>query len=65
MEGNAPDTKLRKRAGIICIVMSVLFLALSLRILFYQTFQYDEFEDKVLEQITQETTITAGSRNNR
>lgn len=63
MEGNAPDTKLRKRAGIICIVMSVLFLALSLRILFYQTFQYDEFEDKVLEQITQETTVTADRGN--
>ncbi len=63
MEGGTPSTKMRKRAGAICIVLSLLFVALSLRILFYQIFQFDEFDQKVRDQITQETTVSANRGN--
>ena len=63
MEGGTPSTKVRARAGILCIVLSVLFLLLSLRILIYQTFRYKEFEQKVIDQITQESTVSASRGN--
>ena len=63
MEGGTPSTKTRKRAGGICIALSLLFVALSLRILFYQTFQFKHFDQKVLDQITQETTVSANRGN--
>ena len=63
MEGGAPSTKVRARAGILCIVLSVLFLLLSLRIFIYQTFRFDEFEQKVIDQITQESTVSASRGN--
>lgn len=63
MEGGTPSTKMRKRAGIICIALTVLLLLLSLRILFYQTVQFKHFDQKVLDQITQETTVSANRGN--
>ncbi len=63
MVGGTPSTKLRKRAGVICIALSLLFAALSLRILFIQIFNYKEYEQKVLDQITQETSVSANRGN--
>lgn len=63
MEGGAPSAKVRKRAGILCIVLSLLFILLSLRIFIYQTFGFDEYKQKVLDQITQETTVSANRGN--
>ena len=58
-----PKRKVRTRAGWLCIVLSVLFLVLSLRIFIYQTFQFGEFQQKVIDQITQETTVSADRGN--
>ena len=58
-----PKRKVRSRAAWLCIVMSVLFLVLSLRIFIYQTFQFDEFQQKVIDQITQETSVKADRGN--
>ena len=58
-----PKKGVRSRAAWLCIVMSVLFLILSLRIFIYQTFQFDEFQQKVVDQITQETTVKADRGN--
>ncbi len=63
MEGGTPSTKVRKRAGILCIAMSVFFLLLALRILFYQTLQFEEFEQNVIDQMTQETSVSADRGN--
>ncbi len=63
MEGGTPSVKVRKRAGIICIAMTVLFVVLSLRILFIQTAKFDEYEQKVIDQMTQETTVSADRGN--
>ena len=63
MIGGTPSTKVRKRAGIICIVLSLLFVALSMRILFIQIFNFKEYEQKVLDQITQETSVSANRGN--
>ncbi len=63
MEGGTPSTKVRKRAVIICIVMSLLFAALAVRILFYQTVQFEEFEQNVIDQMTQETSVSAARGN--
>ncbi len=63
MVGGTPSTKVRRRAGIICIVLSLLFAALSLRILFIQIFNFKEYEQKVLDQITQETSVSANRGN--
>ena len=63
MEGGMPKRRVRSRAAWLCIVMSVLFLILSLRIFIYQTFQFDEFQQKVIDQITQETSVKADRGN--
>ncbi len=63
MEGGTPGKKVRSRAGWLCIIMSVLFLVLALRIFIYQTFQFDDFQQKVIDQITQETTVNADRGN--
>ena len=63
MEGGTPSTSMRKRAGAICIALTVLFILLSLRIFFYQVFEFKKFEQKVLDQITQETTVSANRGN--
>ena len=59
MEGGTPSTKVRIRANIICIALSVLFLLLSMRILLIQIFNHDEYEQNVIDQITQETSVSA------
>ena len=59
MEGGRPDSKVRVRAGWLCIALSVLFVLLAARILIYQTFQHDIFKQKVMDQITREITIDA------
>ena len=63
MVGGKPNKKVRLRAGWLCIVLSALFLVLALRIFIYQTFRFDEFSQKVLDQITQETTVDADRGN--
>lgn len=63
MEGGTPSTKMRKRAGAICTLLTVLFALLSFRIFFYQVFQFKKFDQKVLDQITQETTVSANRGN--
>ena len=63
MEGGKPTKKVRVRAGWLCILLSVLFGALAIRIFIYQTFRHAEFEQKVLDQVTQETTISADRGN--
>lgn len=63
MEGGTPNTLVRKRAGIICIALSVLLALLSLRIFFFQTFQFGKFRQNVIDQITQETTVSADRGN--
>ncbi len=63
MVGGTPSTKVRRRAGIICIVLSLLFIALSLRIFFIQIFNFEEYEQKVLDQITQTTSVSANRGN--
>ncbi len=63
MIGGTPSTMVRKRAGIICIALSVLFVILSLRIFFMQVFKYEEYKQNVLDQITQETSVTADRGN--
>ncbi len=63
MVGGTPSIRVRKRAGIICIALSVLFILLTVRIFFIQTFKYGEYKQKVLDQVTQETSVTADRGN--
>ena len=63
MEGGTPSTKLRSRAGWLCIILSILFILLSCRILFIQIFNYEEYNQKVIDQITQETKVSADRGN--
>ena len=63
MVGGTPSTKVRRRAGIICIILSLLFILLSIKILFIQIFNFEEYEQKVLDQITQETSVSANRGN--
>ncbi len=63
MVGGTPSTKVRRRAGIICVVLSLLFILLSMKILFLQIFSFEEYQQKVLDQITQETKVSADRGN--
>ena len=63
MEGGTPSTKVRKRAGIICLVMTILFILLAAKILFLQTVKHDEYEQNVLDQMTQQTSVSANRGN--
>ena len=63
MIGGSPSTSLRRRAGGICIFLSLVFIALTLRIFFFQTFQFKKFEQNVIDQITQETSVSADRGN--
>ena len=63
MIGGTPSTKVRRRASILCIVFSILFLLLACKVLFIQIFNYDEYKQKVLDQMTQETTVSADRGN--
>ena len=59
MEGGTPSTKVLKRAVIICAVMTAVFLLLIIRIFLIQTLKFDEYEQKVIDQISQESKVSA------
>ncbi|MBE6583649.1 MAG: PASTA domain-containing protein [Ruminococcaceae bacterium] len=63
MVGGTPSTKVRKRASWMCIVFSILFFLLAGKILYIQIFKFDEYEQKVIDQMTQETTVSADRGN--
>ena len=53
------DTQTVKRAGFIGILIAAAFLLLLLRILKYQTLDYDKYRNKVQNQITTEAEVIA------
>ena len=53
------DTNTVKRAGAIGMFIVAVFVFLLLRILFFQTFGYEKYRDKVLNQITTEAEVVA------
>ena len=53
------DTGTVKRAGLIGILIAAAFVLLLLRILKYQTLDYDKYRDKVQNQITTEAEVIA------
>ncbi len=63
MIGGTPSTKVRKRASWVCIAFSVLFVFLACRIFIIQVFNYEKYSQKVLDQMTQETTVSADRGN--
>ncbi len=63
MVGGTPSTKVRSRAIWVCIALSLIFILLSLKILFLQTFHYEEYDQKVIDQMTQETSVSANRGN--
>lgn len=63
MEGGSPSKKVRKRGSIICMALTLLFLLLAFRILIIQIFDHEKYEQKVLDQITQETYVSANRGN--
>ncbi len=52
-----------KRAGVLLLMAGLLFSLLLLRILLYQTVDYDFYQKKVLEQMTTEAKVTAARGN--
>ena len=59
MKSKILDTKNIKRSTGICIAITVLFAVLILRILFFQTVRHNEYEQKILDQMTQESNLVA------
>ena len=59
MKSKILDIKNMKRSTGICLFLTAAFIFLALRILGYQTFNHKEFEEKVLDQMTQESNLTA------
>lgn len=59
MERPNNGTQLTKRAGAVCIALTVAFALLSLLILFYQTVRHKQYSEKVLNQVTQEAKVSA------
>ena len=59
MKSKILDIKNMKRSTGICIALTVIFALLVLRILIYQTVNHDEYEKKVLDQMTQESNLVA------
>ena len=55
--------KVVKRSRILFIIAAVLFSVLLLRILIYQTVDFDYYQKKVLEQMTTEASVTASRGN--
>lgn len=53
------DTHTLRRAGMIWIVVAVAFVYLLLRILILQTGGYEKYQQKVLDQLTTESSVTA------
>lgn len=63
MEHGSISTKAIKRSTWLGIAICGVFLVLLIRILFIQTVNFKEYQDKVLSQITTETTIPANRGN--
>ena len=59
MKSKILDIKNMKRSYGLCIALTVIFAALVIRILVYQTFFHNEYEQKILDQMTQESNLTA------
>ena len=59
MERPNNGTQLTRRAGAVCIALTVAFALLSMLILFYQTVRHKQYSEKVLSQVTQEAKISA------
>lgn len=59
MDSQQKGTQLTKRAGIICVALTVIFALLMLVILFYQTVRHNEYSQKVLSQVTQISKVSA------
>lgn len=59
MEGGTPNNKLTKRSAVICGVIITLLLLLCIKVFCIQVFDFDEYEQKVLDQITQTTPVSA------
>lgn len=59
MKSKILDIKNMKRSYGLCIALTVMFALLVLRILIYQTVNHKEYEQKVLDQMTQESNLTA------
>ncbi len=59
MEGGTPSNKVLKRSAVICAVITVLLLLLCLRIFSIQLFDFKKYEQKVIDQITQVTPVSA------
>ena len=59
MSESSVSAKAIKRSTWLGILICVGFTVLLLRILFIQTVKFDEYQDKVLSQITTETKIPA------
>ena len=59
MKSKILDIKNMKRSYGLCIALTVIFALLVLRILIYQTVNHKEYEQKVLDQMTQESNLTA------
>ena len=59
MERPNNGTQLTRRAGAVCIALTVAFALLSMLILFYQTVRHKQYSEKVLNQVTQEAKISA------
>ncbi len=53
------DTGIIKRAGFLMIGVAVLFALLLLRILLYQTVDYDRYQKKVINQMTTQSEVLA------
>ena len=48
-----------KNASTVLVIIVILFSLLAGRIFYFQTFEYSAFQDKVLSQLTTETTVKA------
>ena len=59
MEGGTPSNKVLKRSAVIGTVIIVLLVILCLRIFFIQMFHFDEYEQKIVDQITHTTPVAA------
>lgn len=55
--------RVEKRARTLLLIVGLLFLVLLLRIFLYQTVQYDYYQQKVIEQMTTESSVNASRGN--
>ncbi len=63
MVGGTPSSKVRIRASWLCIIFSILFFLLAAKVLLIQIFDHEEYKQKVIDQMTQETTVSADRGN--